>query len=193
VAGCLALFAAGVSVAAISADTFGREPRITAVRANADAHVTAANRAANFGRFRRLSVDGRPVTRAYVRFTVGGGPGAVRRVNLLLYSHSRSTLGYRVRLALRTWNERRITFDNSPRLSSRFVASGPVRARAWKAVDVTSLVGDVEGVVNFALTTVGTKKIKLASRESGLTGPRLVIEREAGRPGTTEPPPPPTG
>jgi hypothetical protein len=185
------LFAAGVGVAAVPTKSDSRQPRITAVRAKADAHVTAAARTANYGQFRRLSVDGRPVVRAYVRFVVGGGPGNVRRVNLLLYSHTRSSLGYRVRLALGTWHERRITFANAPRFSSRFVASGPLRARTWKAVDVTSLVGDVEGVTSFALTTVGIREIEFASRESGLTGPRLVVERVATRP-VTDPPPPPT-
>jgi hypothetical protein len=191
VAAFVALFAAGVGVAAVPTESVSRQPRITAVRAHADAHVTAATRAVNYGRFRRLSVDGRPVTRAYVRFVVGGGPGDVRRVNLLLYSHTRSSLGYRVRLALGKWSERGITFANAPRFSSRFVASGPLRAGTWKAVDVTSLVGDVEGVTSFALTTVGIRAIQLASRESGLTGPRLVVEREVPRP-VTEPPPPPT-
>ncbi|MGH2922320.1 MAG: DUF7594 domain-containing protein [Gaiellaceae bacterium] len=187
----VAMFAAGVGVAAVPTKSASRQPRITAVRANADAHVTAATRAANYGHYRRLSIDGRPVVRTYVSFVVAGGPGKVRRVNLLLYSYTRSSLGYRVRLALGNWKERRITFANAPRFSSRFVASGPLRARTWKAVDVTSLVGAVEGVTSFALTTVGIQAIELASRESGLTGPRLVVERKQPRP-VTEPPPPPT-
>ena len=53
-----------------------------------------------------------------------------------------SQLGYQVRLATESWRERRITFDNAPRVSPRFVSSGRLRARAWKAVDITSLVGD---------------------------------------------------
>jgi hypothetical protein len=170
--------------------TSGRQPKITAVRANGDAHVSAATPDANFGRFRRLTVDGRPATRAFLRFGVPRDAELVKRVNLLVYVHTRSTLGYRVRLATRRFRERRITWENAPRASSRFVSSGPLRARTWKAVDITSLVGSPEGDVGLALTTAGTRAITISSRESGLTGPRLVIEYET-RPPITEPPPPP--
>jgi hypothetical protein len=172
-------------VAAIPSVGASREPRITAVRAKADAHVTAATRTANFGGVRRLTVDGKPVARSYVRFEVQDRSGNLRRINLLLYTHTRSRVGYQVRLVTRRWTERRITYENAPRVSNRFVSSGPVRAGAWKAVDVTSLVGgDLDGRVSFALTTAGTRAIEVASRETGLRGPRLVIEREAEDPST---------
>lgn len=148
-------------------------------------------RGANFGGFRRLTVDARPLSRAYIRFIVVPQSGTVRRVNLLVYVHTGSRLGYQVRLATRSWNERRITFANAPRVSSRYVSSGALRAGAWKAVDVTSLVGRVGVNVSFALTTVGSRAIELASRENGLRGPRLVIEREANN-GTTVTLPPGT-
>jgi hypothetical protein len=178
---CAALFAAGVGVgvAAIPAASSVREPRITAVRARADAHVSSATRSANYGRVRRLAVDRQPLARSYLRFKVAGQRGQVRSINLLLYSHTSSRLGYQVRLVTRAWREARITFDNAPRVSSRFVSSGPVRKGAWKAVDVTSLVGELDEYVSLALTTVGTRAIVFASRESGLRGPRLVIERES--------------
>jgi hypothetical protein len=188
----LALFAAGVSVAAIPAGGFDREPRISAVRAFADAHVSASAQQANYGKRRDLTVDARPLTRAYLRFNVNLRPGNVTRVNLLLYSRSRLRLGYQVRLVTENWRERLITYDNAPRISSRFVSSGPLRARTWKAVDITSLVGIEENNVNLALTTVAPAGVVFASRESGLTGPRLVVERNDNgkitNP-TTEPPP----
>lgn len=161
--------------------TSGRPPKITAVRAKADAHVSAATRGTNFGRTRRLIVDGRPMMRAYLRFRLNNGKDDVRRVNLLVYSHSSSRLGYQVRLATRTWNERSITFANAPRPSSRFVPSGQLWTGAWKAVDVTSLVGVLDDEVSFVLTTVGTQAIIVASRETGLHGPRLVIEYQEGK------------
>ena len=72
---------------------------------------------------------------------------------------------------------------------------GALRARAWKAVDMTSLVGEDDDEVNLALTTVAPAGIVFASRESGMNGPRLVVERDDGGSGkgknpTTEPPPP---
>ena len=192
--GGLALFAAGVSVAAIPSGDFGRDPKISAVRASADAHVSASAQKANYGKNRRLTVDARPLTRAYLRFGIDLKMGTVSRVNLLLYSRTRSQLGYQVRLATESWREQLITFENAPRISSRFVSSGRLRARAWKAIDITSLVGDDENEVNLALTTVAPAGIVFSSRESGLTGPRLVVERNDGRSSgknpTTEPPPP---
>jgi len=191
----LALFAAGVSVAAIPAGSSARNPRISAVRAYADAHVSVSARDANYGRQRGLTVDARPMTRAYVRFGIDVEQGNVLRVNLLLYSRTRSQLGYQVRLATESWRERRITFENAPRVSPRYVSSGRLRARAWKAVDITSLVGEDDDEVNLALTTVAPARIVFASRESGMTGPRLVVERDdrgsgKGKNPTTEPPPP---
>ena len=191
----LALFAAGVSVAAIPAGSNDRNPRISAVRAYADAHVSASAQNANYGKQRRLTVDARPMTRAYLRFEIDVKKRNVLRVNLLLYSRTRSQLGYQVRLATDTWRERRITFENAPRVSPRYVSSGRLRARAWKAVDITSLVGEDDDEVNLALTTVAPTGIVFASRESGMKGPRLVVERNADGSGkgtnpTTEPPPP---
>jgi hypothetical protein len=132
------------------------------------------------------------MTRAYLRFETDLEQGKVSRVNLLLYSRTRSQLGYQVRLVTEKWRERRITYENAPRISPRFMSSGPLRARAWKAVDITSLVAGEKGEVNLALTTVAPAGILFASRESGLTGPRLVVERDddRGNPSTTYPPPP---
>lgn len=187
----VAVAAAGVSVAALPAMSTGREPKITALRAKADAHVSAATREANFAHNRKLTVDGRPITRTYVRFSLNNVNAVVKRVNLLIYTHTSSRLGYQVRLATRRWTERRITFANAPRPSSRFVSSGQLRAGAWKAVDVTSLVGSIDSQVSLVLTTVGMRAITVASRESGLHGPRLVIEYEETKTSTlptTEPP-----
>jgi acid phosphatase type 7 len=173
----LALLLAGLGVAAGPSTGSGREPKIVAVRAYADAHVNGATRTANYGRVRRLRVDASPLVRSYLRFRPGGYLADAARVNLLLYSRTRSATGFRVRLVTERWREQRITFENAPRLSSRSVASGPLSAGAWKAVDVTSLVSGIEEKeVSFALSTVAVRRIELASRESGMTGPRLVLE-----------------
>ena len=139
--------------------------------------MSASAQASNYGKQRMLAVDARPLTRSYLRFAINSKNGNVSRVSLLLYSRTGSRLGYRVRLATERWRERRITFENAPRISPRFVSSGLLRPRSWKAVDITSLVGNEDEEVNLALTTVAPTGIVFASRESGLTGPRLVVER----------------
>jgi hypothetical protein len=117
-----------------------------------------------------------------VRFNVDVRSGNVQRVSLLLYSRSRSRRGYQVRLVEEPWRESKITFLNAPSLSPTFILSGPLKARSWKAVDVTSIVEEASGgedSVSFVLTTRSQNAVELASRETGLHGPRLVVERNA--------------
>jgi hypothetical protein len=155
---------------------FDQNSRICAVRAKADAFVTEASRNQNFGRTRELLVDASPTARTYVRFEVDLKSGDVRHVSLLLYSRKRLRTGYQARLVRSDWREARITYVNAPRLAPTFVASGPVRARAWKAVDVTSLVAGAQDSISFVLTTTSVRGGVFSSRETGLHGPRLVVE-----------------
>lgn len=137
----------------------------------------------NFGRATDLRVDASPTFRAFIRFNVDVRSGNVQRVSLLLYSRSRSQRGYQVRIVEEPWRERKITFLNAPPLSPSFILSGPLKASSWKAVDVTSIVEEMSGgsdYVSFALTTRSRTAVELASRETGLHGPRLVVERQGG-------------
>ena len=148
------------------------------MRPKADAFVSAVNRTENFGRARDLKVGSSPTLRSYVLFDVDLSGNDVQQVSLLLYSRTRSRAGYQVRLVSERWRERRITFANAPGASPSFVPSGPLQAGAWKAVDVTSLVSGDERHISFALTTASAKAAGSASRETGLHGPRLVVERQ---------------
>jgi hypothetical protein len=158
-----------------------REPRIVAVRAKADAFVSGASKASNFGARPDLRIDASPTFRAFMRFKARLSDH-VERVHLLLYSRTQSRAGYQVRLVEEPWRERQITFLNAPSLSPDFVLSGPLRARAWKSVDITSLVEQLSGdeaYISLALTTKSLNAVELASRESGMRGPRLIVERES--------------
>jgi hypothetical protein len=167
-----------LSVQALPGAGFDPPPKIRAVRAKADAFVSESEQTKNFGRTRALLVKGSPTIRTYVRFSVDLSSDQVRHVSLLLYSRTRSRIGYQVRLVNGSWRERKINYANAPRLSARYMASGALRAGAWKAVDVTSLVAGEENGVSFALTTPSAKGAELASRETGLHGPRLVVETQ---------------
>ncbi len=175
----MALTAAGLAAQTLLGAGFDKPP-IRAVRAKADAFVSGAKPQTNFGRVEELKVDAAPRVRAYMRFDVNVKSGDVQRVNVLLWSRTKSRAGYQVRLAYDSWREGRITFANAPSLSPEYMASGPLKAHAWKAVDVTSLIDEVSGgddSVNLALTTTSSKGLDLASRETGLHAPRLVVER----------------
>jgi hypothetical protein len=184
-----------VSVEALPGAGFDGGPQIRAVPAKADAFVSGANKVKNFGRAPDLRIDASSTFRTFLRFNVNVKSPDVTWVNLMLYSRTRSQAGYQVRLVEETWRERKITFLNAPSLSSEFVLSGPVKARSWTAVDVTSLL-DVErgggNSVSLALTTRSRRALELASRETGLHGPRLVVERDGNVGGVPSVPTPPT-
>jgi hypothetical protein len=180
-ASLVALVLAGLAVEALPGADLRREPRIRAVRAKADAFVSGANRARNFGASPDLRIDASPTFRAFIRFKANLTSDRVERVHLLLYSRTHSRAGYQVRLVEEPWREREITFLNAPSLSPDFVRSGALKARSWKAVDITSLAEELsegEAYISLALTTRAHNAVELASRESGLRGPRLVVERE---------------
>ncbi len=175
----VALIAAGLAVEALPGAGLARGPKIRAVRPKADAFVSQASRTQNFGHARMLKVDSSPTLRAYVIFAVDLSDDDVQQVSLLLYSRTKSKVGYRIRLIDERFRERRITFANAPDLSGDSVTSGPLRARAWKAVDVTMLASGEEDYVGFALTSDSAKGVEFASRETGLRGPRLIVQRRS--------------
>jgi hypothetical protein len=179
----VALLGAGLCVQALSGAGLDGRPRIRAVQARADAFVSAESPTQNFGRIRGLKVDSSPRLETYVAFDVDLKSGDVQRVSLMIYSRRRSRIGYEVRLVRERFRERGITFANAPVPSGDFAMSGPLRARAWKAVDLTSLLSDQRKYVGLVLTTVSPKGITFASRETGLHGPRLIVERQPN--GTT--------
>jgi acid phosphatase type 7 len=175
------LLGAGTSAAATPTASGAREPRITALRARADSHVNAAEMTANYGAARRLRIDASPLVRSYIRFRIPRYEGELQRVNLLVYSRTGSAVGFRVRVSEGRWREHELTYDNAPPLAPRSVPSGRLRPRAWKAVDVTALVTGDDREISFALSTTAVREIQLASRENGLTGPRLVLEFDEER------------
>jgi hypothetical protein len=163
----------GAAVSSGSAPAADRQGRATTVSAAADAYVSASARRGNFGRSRSLLVRGRPAARTYLRFDLSGVDGGVTRATLRVFARARSARGFRVRRTGSAWSERKITYANAPRPASAVAASGSV-AQGWKSIDVTSAV--VGGTSSFALTAAGRAGVRLASRESGATRPRLVLE-----------------
>src|SRR5918999_4080730 len=147
----------------------------------ADAYVSSANRRSNFGRERLLRIQGRPVFRSYIRFNVRGVEGEVAKATLRIFSRSGSPRGLTVRATATRWSERRITFANAPRPSGPVARSGRLRRLRWASIDVTRLVRG-NGTVSLALT--GSSSASLASRESGSTRPRLVVETKTAAPAT---------
>jgi hypothetical protein len=148
---------------------------LRAFRPAADTYVSAARPEANFGRARSLRAAGAPRQTIFLRFRIDELKGSITSATLLLHARAKTSTSYQVRgVHEDEWRERRLTFENAPRLSLRYVSSKPVRRGIWSAVDVTSFVTDDTGRVSLAVTTRSPLGVVFESRESD-QGPRLVI------------------
>jgi hypothetical protein len=172
----VAAAALALAVAAASASAEAEaSTELRAFRPDADTYVRADRPQTNFGRSHLLRADGSPQATTYLRFQLGKLTGQITSVTLLLHPQGGARTSYQVRRVYRDeWRERRLTFENAPRLSLRYASSKPVRRGAWSAVDVTSFVPDGLSLVSLAITTRSPLGVVFESRESK-HGPRLVV------------------
>jgi acid phosphatase type 7 len=142
----------------------------------ADAYVYSVNPTTNFGSLTVLRADASPDTRSYLRFSVQGLTGAVKRATLRIYANSASTSGINIHaVSDNSWTESTINYNNAPSFSSPIGSFSPVVSGTWVSIDITAyLIGN--GTYNLALTTPGSTAISLASRQSGANSPQLIIE-----------------
>jgi hypothetical protein len=149
-------------------------PGIRAFSPDADTYVSEAAPNANFGRSLMLRVSASPQRTTYLRFRLEKLPKHVTSVILLLHARAGASTSYEVRRAERIeWRERRLTYANAPRTSTRYAAARILRHGAWSAVDVTTIV-DGRTRVTLAITTRSRSGVVFNSRESE-HGPRLVV------------------
>ncbi len=179
---------AGVSATASYAlsNTAGSGPPTGTVTASADATVRADQPTTNYGNDATLSVNGSPVVRGFVKFTVS--QASVTKATLRLYSYAASGTGFSVsRVADNSWTETGITNATAPAFGSLVANSGAITVNAWAAIDVSAYV-NAPGTYSFGLSTTSTTAKQLASRQTAGTPPQLVIESAApGTPVTVTP------
>jgi parallel beta-helix repeat protein len=150
-------------------------PTLFTFAPSADAYVNESDPTTNNGSRSDLRLDGSPLVRSYLRFSVSGVSGTVSRARLRVYANSASSSGYEAHGSSDTsWGELTLTYANAPAFGPAIVSSGAFTSGAYTEVDVTPLItGD--GVYTIVLTATGTTAISLGSRES-LNAPQLVIE-----------------
>lgn len=148
------------------------------IPAEADATVDARTPDTPLGTGTRLTVDGSPERRAYVRFRLEGLRGRVTRATLRLQSKDAAADGPRVYAVPGAWDERTLTWNNAPVPSGTPVADlGAVGDNVWVEVDVTAAVrGD--GDAAFALVSDAEDGTLFVSRDSSryMEKPQLVVE-----------------
>jgi hypothetical protein len=150
----------------------------------ADATVDARTPDTPLGTGTRLTVDGSPERRAYVRFRLEGLRGRVTRATLRLQSKDAAADGPRVYAVPGGWDERTLTWNNAPVPSGTPVADlGAVGDNVWVEVDVTSAVrGD--GDAAFALVSDAEDGTLFVSRDSSryMEKPQLVVQLSIDEP-----------
>ena len=139
----------------------------------ADSYVNETSPGSNFGTQTQVRVDGSPVVRAYLRFTVQGVVGTITSAKLRIYANSSSSTGHEARAADSTWSETAITFADAPAVGAIAGTSGPFSGGGYVEVDVTSLIAG-NGTYTIALTGSGSTAISYGSRESA-NPPQLVL------------------
>lgn len=118
---CLGLAAAPAVVFLGSA---GATITTTTFAPTAGAHVAQNKANSNFGTDTKLKVAASPTTNAYLKFSVQGLSGTVRKATIRLNTASASTIGFDVRnVANTTWGETTITYANAPPPSTTITGS----------------------------------------------------------------------
>jgi hypothetical protein len=138
-----------------------------------DTYVDAASPSANFDDARLLRVDGSPMRRALLRFTVA--PSGVGHVTLRLYAASASRESVAVRASSCTWNSRTVTSRTRPR-AGRVLAVRARIAAGWNAFTLPTEAVRARATTCLQLTKDGRDLVRF--RAQGRAGaPQLVVQR----------------
>jgi hypothetical protein len=141
----------------------------------ADSYVNAGAPGTNYGSANQIRADASPVVNSYLKFNVQGLNGGIASAKLRIYANSSSGAGVRVYGVSNTsWVENSITYSNAPALGSQGGSIGGFAAGSWITIDITSLISG-NGTFSVAITGVDGTAISLASRESGINTPQLII------------------
>lgn len=173
-----------VSVLVTSGEPVFSATTSTTFSASADAWVSKDSPGTNNGSTSSVRVDGSPVNSGFIRFRLAGLSGTVTRATLRLYARDSNSRGFSVAPTASTWTESGITWSNAPVAGTALATSGSLLAGTWVAIDVPPhVVGN--GDVSVMLATTSSSSMRLASRESGSAGPRLVVETDGATTSST--------
>lgn len=160
----------------------------TTVTPVADTYVLSTTPTTNYGTASQLIVDGSPVTRTFLKFTVSGLVDPVTSARLRIHTDDVNSASSPVGGTLNsvsntTWSETGTTWNNQPAIDGANLGSlGSVSRNTFYEFTVTSAVTG-NGTFSFALTSTNKNDAIYDSRETGATAAQLVID-------TGQPPPP---
>ncbi|WP_235830874.1 CBM96 family carbohydrate-binding protein [Arthrobacter cheniae] len=163
------------------ATTAGGASQTVNISATADSYVSGGVPTTNFGTSAMLGVDNSPVEVAYLKFDLSAYAGrTLESATLQLRSAgSGSTGSQNVKLvAVDTWTETGITFNNRPALGTSIGTFGPTATNTTYNVPlaVSGLVGEPGGQLSLGLDSSSSDGLDLNSKEAGSTlAPTLVL------------------
>jgi hypothetical protein len=143
----------------------------------ADAYIEQDLATSNFGTGTSDQVDGSPVKRSLLRFTVAGvGTNGVASAKLRLYCVDPSSFGGEIRSVTGTWSETGVTWNTSPTFGASTISSvGSVVVGQWYEFNVSPLVTG-NGDVTIGMLSTNTNGADYTSREGvAAQRPQLVV------------------
>ncbi len=115
-----------------------------------------------------------PMVNSYLKFSVAGLTGTVKKVVLQVYANSSLSTGITAnQVADTTWGETTITYSNAPAIGAAIYTSTAISSGTWISFDVTSYITG-NGTYSLALTSANATALSMGSRES-TNPPKLVI------------------
>lgn len=157
----------------------GATSTVVTAPVSADSYVASSAPATNFGSSTTLWVDGSPVNASYLAFDLSAyGGRTVVSATLDLRTTSNASIGEQAvhLVAIDTWTERGITYNNRPPLGTVIGALGPTSALTDYSVSLDSgaVQGELGQVLSLGLDSTDGDAIGLVSGQGG-TPPELVL------------------
>lgn len=162
------------SASAVTRRTFEPESNATVFAHDPDAA----------GKSTSLIVDAKPESRAYLRFTVSGLAGPVRRVTLRLYVTDGSRDGPPVYEAATDWSEAAVSWSRRPARLGLLGDLGRSKKGSWISLDVGRVVKS-DGTYAFELAPTSRDGTAFSSRRAKSNRPELVVEASPAFPTET--------
>jgi hypothetical protein len=157
----------------------------------ADAYVSSATPTSNYGAASKLSVDGSPTIRSYLRFDVRIPAGtAITDARLRLYTTTRSTsTGVSVSAVTDDgWSEGSLTYANAPAVGVVLGKSGGWSSTGYREISLPASAVEA-GLNSLAVATSSSSSKSFHSREA-VSKPELVVAYSS--PGAPSPSPQPS-
>ncbi len=142
----------------------------------ADAYVISTSPNRNYGTSSVIRVDNSPETRSYLRFVVIGlNNNPVQAARLRIFANSVNKTGFIVNLVNdSTWDEKTITYNNSPVVGGFIKQSQAMKKGIWIEVDLTGIITS-DGIYTLAITSKSNTATSIASRKSSGKAPQIVL------------------